>query len=217
MFLPANLIKSTFFSITFLFTVQSSYAQPSAQIIADIADPSSSAVIILNAAINDLAALKDKNTSESIKEFINLKIIPHLSIETSAKFALKDHWGKFNEFEKKTFSRYIERSLSRDYISFLSSYDSSSNVMIKANSPAKIKNNKAIVPISVLVDGTSKPITVTLRMIFSDTWKIYDVVYKGVSLAKNYRFEFNSHIRRKGVPSLIKKINRKLSTFKVSF
>lgn len=217
MFSPLTLIKPAVLSIAVLFASQFTHANSFQNSSFEPSSPASSAVLILSTALDDLGALKDKKTSKSIKDFINTKIVPHLSIETSAKFALKDHWDKFNDFEKKTFSRYIERSLSRDYVSFLSSYNSENGVLIKANSPAKIQNNKAIVPITVLINGSSRPISITLRMVNDGSWKIYDVIYKGVSLAKNYRLEFNSHIRRKGVPSLIKKINKKLLSITVSF
>jgi len=47
-------------------------------------------------------------------------------------------------------------------------------------------------------------------MIRENKWRIYDVVFSGVSLIKNYRAQFNSHIKRKGLDSLIAKVIKKL-------
>jgi hypothetical protein len=47
-------------------------------------------------------------------------------------------------------------------------------------------------------------------MIRSSHWRVYDLVFSGVSLIKNYKAQFNSHIKRKGMDSLIKKINKKI-------
>jgi phospholipid transport system substrate-binding protein len=47
-------------------------------------------------------------------------------------------------------------------------------------------------------------------MIRSSKWRVYDVVFSGVSLIKNYRAQFNSHIKRKGMDSLIAKIIKKM-------
>jgi phospholipid transport system substrate-binding protein len=40
-------------------------------------------------------------------------------------------------------------------------------------------------------------------MIRSSHWRVYDLVFSGVSLIKNYKAQFNSHIKRKGMDSLI--------------
>jgi phospholipid transport system substrate-binding protein len=48
-------------------------------------------------------------------------------------------------------------------------------------------------------------------MIRLDHWRIYDVLFAGVSIIKNYQAQFNSHIKRKGMDSLVKKITEKLS------
>jgi phospholipid transport system substrate-binding protein len=74
----------------------------------------------------------------------------------------------------------------------------------------KTPNNKAIVKLLIAFNDTQTPFKITLKMIHSDRWRVYDLVFSGVSLIKNYRAQFNSHIKRKGLDSLIKKINNKL-------
>lgn len=44
-----------------------------------------------------------------------------------------------------------------------------------------------------------------------DTWKVEDIITDGVSLAKNYKFEFNKIIRDKGIDELILRLQTKLS------
>ncbi|MEO1940603.1 MAG: ABC transporter substrate-binding protein, partial [Candidatus Thioglobus sp.] len=57
----------------------------------------------------------------------------------------------------------------------------------------------------------AKVVLITLKLIRDDRWKIYDVIFSGVSVVKNYRAQFNSHIKRKGLNSLIKKITLKVN------
>jgi hypothetical protein len=39
-------------------------------------------------------------------------------------------------------------------------------------------------------------------MIYSQQWRVYDVVFSGISLIKTYKAQFDSHIKRKGIDSL---------------
>ncbi len=40
----------------------------------------------------------------------------------------------------------------------------------------------------------------------SDGWKVYDINIDGISLLRNYRSDFKSHIEREGVRSLINEL-----------
>jgi len=51
---------------------------------------------------------------------------------------------------------------------------------------------------------------ISLKMIRSSQWRVYDVVFSGVSLMKNYRAQFDSHIKRKGIDSLVAKTLKKI-------
>jgi phospholipid transport system substrate-binding protein len=43
------------------------------------------------------------------------------------------------------------------------------------------------------------------KMVKHQHWKIYDVVFSGVSLVKNYAAQFNSYIKRKGFEAFVDK------------
>jgi phospholipid transport system substrate-binding protein len=102
------------------------------------------------------------------------------------------------------------QSLIRDYAGFLVNVHSLDEVSINALPKVKRKKNRAIVPIELTLGGGSKSIKLSLKMIYTDKWRIYDLVFSGVSLMKNYRSQFDSHIRRKGIESLITKISKKI-------
>ncbi|MBK8266041.1 MAG: ABC transporter substrate-binding protein [Nannocystis sp.] len=44
-----------------------------------------------------------------------------------------------------------------------------------------------------------------------DRWKVQDIVTEGVSLAKNYKFEFNKILRDQGIDELIRRLEAKLT------
>jgi phospholipid transport system substrate-binding protein len=180
---------------------------------ADIIDPPNTAA--LNIMVSALSSLKElrksgKATTENIKALIKIKLLPSIAMDVSTELSLKKHWGKLNHDQKVIFQRYISHSLMKDYAGILGSYKKLDSVSISVNPKVKRKDNKAIVKLIITLNNEPKPINITLKMIRSNQWRVYDVVFSGVSLVKNYAAQFNSHIRRKGLDSLVAKIVKKL-------
>ena len=181
--------------------------------VADIIDPPNTAA--LNIMVSALSSLKElrkqnKDSIENVKTLIEIKLLPRIAIEVSTELALKKHWHTLNAQQKLIFQKYITQSLIRDYAGILNAYENLDTVNIAVDPKVKRKDNKAIVKLVVNLGGDPKPIYITLKMIRSSKWRVYDVVFSGVSLIKNYRAQFNSHIKRKGMDSLIAKIVKKI-------
>jgi len=181
--------------------------------VADIIDPPNTAA--LNIMVNALSSLKElrkqnKDSIENVKTLIEIKLLPQIAIEVSTELALKKHWHILSAQQKLIFQKYITQSLIRDYAGILSAYENLDTVNIAVDPKVKRKDNKAIVKLIVSLGDDPKPFNITLKMIRSSKWRVYDVVFSGVSLIKNYRAQFNSHIKRKGIDSLIAKIIKKI-------
>lgn len=181
--------------------------------VADIIDPPNTAA--LNIMVNALSSLKElrkKNeaSDENIKALIKIKLLPNISMDVSTELALKTHWHKLSDQEKSIFKKYITQSLIRDYAGILGSYERLDSVSISVDPKIKRKDNKAIVKLIISLNDDPKPFTISLKMIRSSQWRVYDVVFSGVSLMKNYRAQFDSHIKRKGIDSLIAKTLKKI-------
>lgn len=182
--------------------------------VADIVDPPNTAA--LNIMVNALSSLKelrkqDKATDENIKTLIKIKLLPHIAMDVSTELALKSHWAKLTPAHKTLFQEYITRSLMNDYAGILGSYEKLDSVNISVDPNVKRKDNKAIVKLIISLNNDPKPFTISLKMIRSNQWRVYDVVFSGVSLIKNYQAQFDSHIKRKGVESLVEKTHKKLN------
>ncbi|MBT3195218.1 MAG: ABC transporter substrate-binding protein [Candidatus Ruthia sp.] len=181
--------------------------------VADIVDPPNTAALnIMVSALSSLKELRkaDKATPENIKSLIKIKLIPSIAMDVSTELALKKHWKNLNDQQKHIFQQYISQSLMKDYAGILGSYEKLDSVSISVDPKVKRKDNKAIVELFITLNDDPKPIKISLKMIRSNQWKVYDVVFSGVSLVKNYAAQFNSHIRRKGIDSLIAKTVKKL-------
>lgn len=66
--------------------------------------------------------------------------------------------------------------------------------------------------IALTRDGKPEVVEVVYVMhLVGETWKVQDIITDGVSLAKNYKFEFNKIIRDKGIDELILRLDNKLA------
>ncbi len=178
----------------------------------DIIDPPDVAAIhFIEKALSSLKELKKQNQAsvENIATLMKVKILPNVALDVATELALKKHWIKLNNQQKLIFQKYIQQSLIKDYAGILNTYDRPGDINIKADPQIKRKDNKAIVKLLINLHDNSSPIMVSLKMIWSYQWRIYDVVFSGVSLMKNYQAQFDSHIKRKGIESLITKIVKK--------
>lgn len=181
--------------------------------VAEIIDPPGAAA--LNIIVNNLSSLKalrkkNKASIENVKHLIKVKLLPNIATNIATELTLKKHWLKLSDQQKSIFKAYIIQSLIRDYAGILGAYDQLDSINISVDPKIKRKGNKAIVKLIIHLGDNPKPINVTLKMIRSNQWRAYDLVFSGVSLMKNYRAQFNSHIKRKGIDSLVSKISKKI-------
>ncbi|WP_428087176.1 MlaC/ttg2D family ABC transporter substrate-binding protein [Candidatus Thioglobus sp.] len=184
------------------------------QTVIEILDPPGTAALnIMVSALSSFKVLKKsgEDSLENTTSLVKIKILPFIDIETSTQITLKNHWGKLNLQQKQLFINYISQSLIKDYVGMLHSYEALDLVQISLNRKVKRKGNKAIITLEVKPNPEAKAVPVTFKLIRNDQWKIYDVVFAGISVIKNYRAQFDSHIKRKGLDSLIKKTFKKLN------
>ena len=184
------------------------------QEVIDILDPPGTAA--LNIMLSALSSFKELKKSEQVSmenttSLVKIKVLPYIAMETSTQIALEDHWNKLNAQQKQLFVNYIEHSLIKDYVGMLYSYKDIDYVEIALQQNVLRKDNRALVNLEIKANAESKPSVITLKMIRDGRWRIYDVVFSGVSVVKNYNAQFNSHIKRKGLDSLIQKTIEKLN------
>jgi phospholipid transport system substrate-binding protein len=213
-----NILALTVFYVNFALAAEGMPSIPNPEkilndSIAEIIDPPGTAA--LNIIVSNLSSLKElkKNnlaSVENIEHLIKVKLLPNIAVTISTELALKEHWHKLNLQQKLIFQTYVVQSLIKDYASILGAYDKLDSINISVDPKIRRKGNKAIVKLIIHFSDNPKPINVSLKMIRSSQWHAYDLVFSGVSLIKNYRAQFNSHIRRKGMDSLLSKISNKI-------
>ena len=175
--------------------------------------PGAAALNIMLSALSSFKVLR-KSEQASIANttsLVKIKVLPFIALKESTRIALKDHWDQLNPSQRQLFVDYIEYSLIKDYVGMLYSYKEMDYVEIALQKNVLRKDNKALVKLEIKPNAGAKTSVVTLKMIRNDRWKIYDVIFSGVSVVKNYSSQFNSHIKRKGLDSLIKKTIQRLN------
>ncbi len=213
-----NILALTIFYVNFALAAESVPSTPNLantlnNSIAEIIDPPGTAA--LNIIVSNLSSLKELRkqniaSDENIEHLIKIKLLPSIAVDISTELALKKHWHKLNLQQKLVFQTYIVQSLIKDYAGMLGAYDNLDSINISVDPKIKRKGNKAIVKLIIHFGDNPKPVNVSLKMIRSSQWRAYDLIFSGVSLIKNYRAQFNSHIRRKGIDSLVSKITNKI-------
>jgi phospholipid transport system substrate-binding protein len=199
------------------YAVEGNEDQPKNGNISDIIDPPGSAA--LNILVSSLSSLKElkkqnKGTIENIETLIRLKLLPSLDIAYSTQRALDNYYDDLTDSEKQLFETYIIESLINDYVGILGAYQDLDSINITIGKNILRKDNRANVPLIISFSDNSQPVEVSISMIKTNSWKIYDVTYSGVSLIKNYQAQFGSMIKRKGKDFLIGIITKKVLEIK---
>jgi len=199
------------------YAVEGNEGQSKNENISDIIDPPGSAA--LNILVSSLSSLKElkkqnKGTIENIETLIRLKLLPSLDIAYSTQRALDNYYDDLTDSEKQLFETYISESLIKDYVGILGAYQDLDSINISVGKNILRKDNRANVPLIISFSDNSQPVEVALSMVKTNSWKIYDVTYSGVSLIKNYQAQFGSMIKRKGKDFLIGIITKKVLEIK---
>jgi len=77
---------------------------------------------------------------------------------------------------------------------------------------AKVRGTHVLTQIAMTRDGKPEVVEVVYAMEQTPAgWQVVDIITDGVSLAKNYRFEFNKILKDKGIDELISRLDSKVS------
>lgn len=178
-------------------------------------EPGKAALQIITHSLNAIKVLKAQGDSNTniIKVTLDHVLIPHISIASAAEFALRKHWTKLTLAQQNIFAKYILKSVINDYADIIALSDSDLSQVFLRLSQDKIrrKGNKVIVSLLVYFKPDSKPVHFSLRMVKTNSWKIYDFIFTGYSIMASYRDQFDSKIKRLGLAETIKTISKSIN------
>jgi len=163
---------------------------------------------ILNDAVCSFIELRNQNNG-TLTSTINLtkkKIIPYIDLEYSTELALGNYWSQLDNKQKKIFERDIKNSLINDYVPYLVDYPDWENIDIVVDKNFSQNEKFSRVKLLVSIQNNNYPLTIVLKLIQSNTWKIYDLDIQSVSLVEIFKIGYDSKIKRQGIEKLIEKM-----------
>ena len=161
----------------------------------------------LNDSVQEISLLvsKYKDRFETDEEFLrdkmNSSVMPKLDIKLMSKIILgKKIWTEMSKSQKDDFVEAFQYRMTSTYMKSITAFDGE-KVIFLPYEPGK-RENIAYVKSKYLIPGGD--IAVDYRLIKkSEEWKVYDIIFDGISLMKNYRADFREHVSQNGIESLI--------------
>jgi phospholipid transport system substrate-binding protein len=161
--------------------------------------------LVRNASEQMLLQLKSspelRNDPQALNRLIEDTLLPHFDFNGLSRLTLGKHWKRASDEQREAFTGEFRELLVRTYSSVLSNY---SNQRIEFLASKLSKNShRATVKTRVVEPGAPAiAIDYRLRQV-KGSWKIYDVLIEGASLAVNYRNSFSEEIKQHGLDGLI--------------
>ena len=161
----------------------------------------------LKDSVEEISALvsKYKDRFETDEEFLrdklNSTVMPKLDVKLMSKIILgKNIWTNLSTSQQDDFVEAFKYRMTSTYMKSITAFDGEKVVFLPYE-PGK-RENIAYVKSKYLIPGGD--IAVDYRLIKkSDEWKVYDIIFDGISLMKNYRADFREHVSVSGIDSLI--------------
>ena len=206
-FVP-NILKAFLINLCFIGIIFASESCPAVS--PKIADdnPTDQVDAILNDIVCSFIDLQAGNngTLASTLNLTKKKILPYIDLEYFTEMALSNHWNQLELRERKIFERDIKNSLIEEYVVILSSFNDWEDVQISVNEDFSQIENMAKVKVSVSFEDEVGNTTVTLKLIRSNRWKIYDLDYQTISIVGMEKMGYDSKIKRQGIEKLVQKM-----------
>jgi len=209
-FVP-NILKAFLINLCFIGIIFAEESCPSISPKVAGDNPKDQVEAILNDVVCSFIKLQSSNDG-NLASTLNLtkkKILPYIDLEYFTEMALNNYWDQLDLMERKIFERDIKNSLIQEYVGILSSFTDWENIQIAINEDYSEIDNFANVKVSVSLKNETGVTSVTLKLIRTNRWKIYDLDYQTISIIGIEKMGYDSKIKRQGIEKLIQKMLKK--------
>ena len=191
------LMRSVIFGLTLqlLLGVSGAWAGPPTDIIRQIIEKS------LDIIQNPSYGKQEKH--RKVRSIVD----PHFDYQEMAKRSLGPAWGKLSAGQRQEFVGLFSQLLEASYADKIEKYAQ----RVKIDYTGEILSGDSVEVRTVVVKANDR-MPLNYRLINEGgTWKVYDVVFEGVSLVSNYRSQFSRIIHESGYAELVKRLKTKVS------
>lgn len=138
-------------------------------------------------------------------------------IRELARLSLTKHWDERSEAERNQFVQLLtdlleEKALfSKEQSAVKSKAGGKYFIVYRGHKFEDSAKGKAFVKTKVVIPSENIDIGINYKLKKgSDDWKIFDVIVDEASLVDNYRYQFDSIIKKHGYPDLVRRMSNKL-------
>ena len=145
-----------------------------------------------------------KGDREALFELIDEVLLPRWDRQYTGQLVMGRYWREASSEQREAFISGLYRKLLDSYGDGVLQYQADQlKILGTRGDPA---DGRVMVDSEVrLEDGTAVPISYRLR-VQDGSWKVYDVVIEGISYVTNYRNQYASEFRGKGVEKVIEEL-----------
>jgi phospholipid transport system substrate-binding protein len=136
------------------------------------------------------------------------ELLPGFDTRYIGQLVLGPHWRTASETQRARFIEVFKNYLVRNYAGALLHYADTVELAWKSTRVAEDADNATVRVDLMRRDKPPVPIALSVRRV-DGQWKVYDVSVEGVSLATNFRGQFNTIIRRDGLDALIARLEQR--------
>lgn len=131
-----------------------------------------------------------------------------------SRIALDVHWNKISHKDQTYFSNLMITLLEKKAILSKEQVKSDNkpyHITYKKEEIVGVDKKLALVSTALSVPSEKVSLAINYKLILTPTgWHIFDVIVDNASLVENYKFQFDTIIRKYGYPELISRMEQKL-------
>ncbi|MGI9263527.1 MAG: MlaC/ttg2D family ABC transporter substrate-binding protein [Gammaproteobacteria bacterium] len=149
-----------------------------------------------------------KGDTEELQRIVDEILLPRFDLRYSGGLVMGKYWRKANEEQRERFILALYHSLVRTYSNSLLDYKGDELEVLPVTDD--LAEGKVIVETRVALDtGVVAPVNYRMRKGSDGSWKAYDVIIEGISYVTNYRKQYSSEFRAKGIDQVIEELESK--------
>ena len=142
-----------------------------------------------------------KKDSQSRRLALRKVIGQRFDFRQMAKHTLDNIWGSRSRKEQKQFTRLFKKLLEKSYMHMIENFQGGKVHFLSE----RVKGDYAFIKTNIVSSDRTIAIYYKLRRVGKE-WRVYDFLVQGVSMVRNYRFQFTKVIQQESFKGLLKRL-----------